>query len=220
MASVASIIASAYPAMASYADDLVRVADDIGIDPGWLANVINFESGGNPQARNPSSSATGLIQFIKSTASRLGTSVDALYGMTGQQQMAYVKAYLSSYRGRLTSQEDVYMAVFYPVAIGNPSYSFPSSVTAVNPGIYTPRDYANKANTRAKLPVDPQTGRTAAGKQSVASLFSGTGGGGLSPVALALTGSAAALAVALVWVYRDRLWAARAAVQTNPRRRR
>ena len=220
MASTASILSSAYPAMASYADEIVQVASDVGIDPGWLANVINFESGGNPQARNPSSSATGLIQFIKSTASRLGTSVDALYGMTGQQQMAYVKAYFSPYRGRLSSQEDVYMAVFYPVAIGNPTYAFPSSVTAVNPGIYTPRDYANKANTRAKLPVDPETGRTAAGKQSVASLFSGAASGGLSPVAIALTGSVAALTVALVWVYRDRLKAARATPQTTPRRRR
>lgn len=207
--------------MASYADEIVQVSNDIGIDPGWLANVINFESGGNPQARNPSSSATGLIQFIKSTASRLGTSVDALYNMTGQQQMAYVSAYFSPYRGRLSSQEDVYMAVFYPVAIGNPNYAFPSSVTAVNPGIYTPRDYANKANTRAKLPVDPDTGRTDAGARTVAGLISGVGAGGISPIALALTGSAAALAVALVWVYRDRLLSLRrAAPQTNPRRAR
>ncbi len=93
-------------------------------------------------------------------------------------------------------------------------------MTSVNPGIYTPRDYAKKANARAKLPVDPQTGRTEAGRQAVAGLFSGSAGGGISPVALALTGSAAALAVALVWVYRDRLLAVRTAAQTNPRRKR
>jgi hypothetical protein len=112
------------------------------------------------------------------------------------------------------------MAVFYPVAIGNPDYAFSSSVTSQNPGIYTPRDYASKANARAKLPVDPQTGRTAAGKQTVAGLLSGISGGGLSPVALALTGSTAALVVTLVWVYRDRLKATRAAEKANPRRTR
>lgn len=36
--------------MASYADEIVRVSDGLGIDPGWLANVINFESrGGDPK---------------------------------------------------------------------------------------------------------------------------------------------------------------------------
>lgn len=195
MASSAATISSVYPAMASYADDIVRVSDGLGIDPGWLANVINFESGGNPQARNPSSSATGLIQFISSTAARLGTYTDALYGMTGKQQMAYVEKYFSTYKGRLSSQEDVYMAVFYPAAIGNPDYRFPSSVTAANPGIYTPRDYAEKANRRARLTVSTSTGLTAAAST----------GAGLSPIALALTGSAAALALALLWVYRDDL---------------
>jgi hypothetical protein len=159
--STAASITSAYPKMSAYADEIVRVSNSVGIHPSWLANVVNFESGGNPQARNPYSSATGLIQFIKSTASRLGTSVDALYGMSGTEQMAYVERYFAPYKGRLSSQEDVYMAVFYPKAIGNPDYRFPASVLAVNPGIYTPRDYAEKANRKAAL--SPYVGDVVAG---------------------------------------------------------
>jgi len=43
------------------------------------------------------------------------------------------------------------MAVFYPAYIGQPDRQFPANVTASNPGIYTPRDYANMANSRAAL---------------------------------------------------------------------
>ncbi len=144
-------ISTAYPAMASYADEIARVAAAIGIDAGWLANVINFESNGNPQARNRYSNATGLIQFMPSTASRLGTSVDALYAMSGREQMPWVERYFTPFKGKLRSQEDVYMAVFYPAYIGQPDKQFPAKVVAVNPGIFTPRDYANKANARAKI---------------------------------------------------------------------
>lgn len=185
--STASSITAAYPAMASYADDVVRVANAVGIHPSWLANVINFESGGNPQAKNPYSSATGLIQFMDFTAKGLGTTVSALYGMTGQQQMYWVERYFSPYKGRLSSQEDVYMAVFYPKAIGNPDYRFPASVTAVNPGIYTPRDYAAMANRRAKL--TPYVGAfVAGGLASAAAAW---------PILLFV--SASAITAAIVW---------------------
>lgn len=188
----ASAIAAAYPKMASYADEIERVSGQLNIHPSWLANVINFESGGNPQARNPYSSATGLIQFIPSTASRLGTSTDALYGMTGRQQMAYVERYFSSYAGKLRSQEDVYMAVFYPKAIGNPDYPFPASVTAVNPGIYTPRDYVTMANRRAK--IAPYVGDIVA--SGVARLY------GAWPILLVL--GAGGITAALIWRRRFR----------------
>ncbi len=222
MATRAGLIASAYPLMASYADEIVRVSDGLGIDPGWLANVINFESrGGDPKARNKTSNATGLIQFMPCptcTAEGLGTTIDELYEMTGLEQMYYVEKYLSKRStkapgGRLTSQEDVYMAVFYPVAIGNPDYAFPEKVQRQNAGIATPKDYAAKANAKAKLPVDPATGLTAVGKLSpiakermvVSGLFQPSESGGPSPVVLALVGSAAALTLALTWTYRNQI---------------
>lgn len=167
MAYNASDISSAYPKMASYADEVVRVAASLRIPPEWLANVINFESGGNPQARNSKSSATGLIQFISSTANGLGTSVEALYGMTGRQQMVWVEKYFAPKAGKMFSVEDVYMTVFYPKAVGNPDYPFPASVVAANPGIYTPRDYVAMANRRAKLA--PYVGGTLAESLALAS---------------------------------------------------
>ena len=147
----ASQISNAYPAAAPIADAIVALADKLGIDPAWLANVMNFESGFNPKARNPGSDASGLIQFIPPTAARLGVTTTTIRSMSALQQMSLVERYFAPYKGRMRSQEDVYMVVFYPKAIGNPDYRFPASVTKGNPGIYTPRDYANKANQRAKI---------------------------------------------------------------------
>ena len=45
------------------------------------------------------------------------------------------------------------MAVFYPAAMGNPDYQFPSGVVAANNGISNPREYTEKANRNAKLPT-------------------------------------------------------------------
>lgn len=146
-------IAAAYPAMASYAGDIVAVAHRLGIRSAWLANVINFESRGNPQAYNPSG-ATGIIQFISTTARELGTTTDALRGMTGAQQMAFVDRYfrLARIPKPLRSQLDVFMAVYYPAAVGKgPSYAFPQSTWAGNPGIRVAGDYYAKAMKGAKL---------------------------------------------------------------------
>lgn len=145
-------IAAAYPRMASYASEIVAVAARLGTDPHALANLINFESGGNPQAKNPTSGATGLIQFMPKTAARLGTSTASLYKLSGKEQMAYVERYLSAYRGKISSPIALYMSVFYPVAMTWPvTKSFPANVQAANPGIKTPADYARLVERRAKL---------------------------------------------------------------------
>jgi hypothetical protein len=159
LSATAEEIAKVYPKMRSYVDEIIRVSDVIGIKPNWLANVINFESrGGDPQAVNTSGTkptyATGLIQFMPFTARGLGTSIDALVVMSGREQMKWVEKYFMPWRGRLDSQEDVYMAVFYPVAIGKPdTWTFPPAVAKANPGIRTPADYARMANRNAKLSV-------------------------------------------------------------------
>jgi hypothetical protein len=160
--STAVEIAAAYPKMASFVSDIVAVAGRLGIDPAWLANVINFESaGGNPQARNPTSGATGLIQFMPSTARKLGTTTAALAAMTGRQQMAWVERYFAPYKSRMKSQEDVFSAVFYPVAMGKgPGYTFPAKVQEQNPGIRTMGDYVRLATKRARLAA-PTVARTA-----------------------------------------------------------
>lgn len=99
---------------------LLAVAREVGCDPSHLAAVIAFESRWNPAAVNASYGATGLIQFLPSTARNLGTTVEDLAGMTRVEQLAYVLAYLRPYAGRIGTLSDLYMAVLRPTAIGKP----------------------------------------------------------------------------------------------------
>lgn len=154
--SYADSISAAYGVSGELAAAVVTAADAVKADPGYLADLINYETAGtwSPSIRNPKSTATGLIQFLESTAKRLGTTTDALAAMTAVQQMTYVQAYLEAVAktyGPLSAESDLYMAVFYPAAIGQGlDYSFGSSVTAVNASS-TVRDYVEAVRSRSKL---------------------------------------------------------------------
>lgn len=141
---------SAYSLTSAEREALVGVAQRLGADPAALAAVIAFESGWKPTARNSRSGATGLIQFMPSTAARLGTSTDAIAGMSRVEQLALVERYLRPYAGRLGTVQAVAMAVFYPKAMAwTPSTPFPSNVQAANPGIRTVADYMARVARRA-----------------------------------------------------------------------
>jgi hypothetical protein len=95
---------------------LEKAASIIDVHPDWLAAVMQFESGFDTKAVNRLSGATGLIQFMPSTAARLKTSTDALKKMSFIQQLEYVIKYFGEKAG-LRSLEDTYLKVFYPDAI-------------------------------------------------------------------------------------------------------
>lgn len=98
-----------------------RIAFNLNTKPEFLLAVMSFETGGtfNPCEKNKAGSgATGLIQFMPSTAKGLGTTTDALCKMTQVEQMDYVEKYFMPYKGKLNNIEDVYMAVLWPKAIG------------------------------------------------------------------------------------------------------
>lgn len=99
-----------------------EVGANLGIDPNWLMAVMGFETGYtfNPAVRNPGSSATGLIQFIESTARGLGTTTAQLARMTAVQQLDFVEAYYQPYASRVRNLGDAYLAVLFPLAIGRP----------------------------------------------------------------------------------------------------
>ena len=85
--------------------------------------VMSFETGGtfNPGIANAAGSgATGLIQFMPSTAAGLGTSTQELAGMSRAQQMQYVEKYLSNKNVKGKGLSDLYMAVLFPAAVGKP----------------------------------------------------------------------------------------------------
>jgi hypothetical protein len=120
---------------------------------GWdwqaIATVMASETVGtfSPSIRNPESGATGLIQFMPSTAANLGTTVAALATMTQTAQLAYVERY---FKGVFTSHPtnaplrrvDYYLAVFWPAAIGAPMdhkiTEFPSSAYRANKNAFDP----------------------------------------------------------------------------------
>lgn len=121
------------------------VASRLGIPASWLTAVIQFETGGtfSPAITN-SIGATGLIQFLPSTARQLGTTVESLRTMSGPEQMEYVYQYLAPYRGRMWSIEDAYMAVLWPAAVGKPQdyvlFRNPSAAYIANKGLDINRD--------------------------------------------------------------------------------
>ena len=106
------------------------VCNQLNIKPNWLMFVMWFESKLNPQAVNPISGATGLIQFMPSTARSLGTTTGVLRHMNNVQQLDYVLAYLRPYKGRMKRWVDVYLAVFYPKAMGKPNFVITSDIVA------------------------------------------------------------------------------------------
>lgn len=106
---------------AEFRNKVRQVADNLGLDPNWLMAIMAFETGRSFSPSEPNkagSGATGLIQFMPSTATGLGTTTKALANMSDVQQMDYVEKYFRPYASRINSLSDAYMAVLWPAAIG------------------------------------------------------------------------------------------------------
>lgn len=88
----------------------------IGVEKNAIIRIMKHESGLSPQARNKSTNATGLIQFMPNTAKGLGTTVDELIKMTGMEQLKYVEKYYKSMIGKAKTIGDLYMFTFIPAA--------------------------------------------------------------------------------------------------------
>lgn len=140
---------------------VARASSELGINKDDLMTLIGFETGGSysPSQRNKAGSgATGLIQFMPSTAKALGVTTDELADMSVDEQMDYVIEYLKPYASRIRNKGDLAMAVFFPAAIGKPdSFSMVDYYRSIgkpdvarkfmeqNPGIITRGDYLRKA---------------------------------------------------------------------------
>ncbi len=96
------------------ADAIQWAAADLKIRPNDLAAVISFETSGtfSPAAKNPKSSATGLIQFMEDKYKSYGYTRNEFAALGVNEQMKYVVQYL---KGRGIKQGsglgDVYDAV-------------------------------------------------------------------------------------------------------------
>ena len=98
------------------------VSSNLGIRPNWLMAVINFETAGtfSPSIKNKYTGATGLIQFMPSTAVGLGTSTAQLALMPFEKQLEYVEKYYRPYKSKIKGFIDLYLATFFPVSMGKP----------------------------------------------------------------------------------------------------
>ena len=113
-----------------FTDKVYKISTELGIEANWLMFVMWFESRLNPQAVNPISNAVGLIQFMPSTARSMGTTTSVLKAMDNVQQLDYVLAYLRPYKGKMKRWVDVYLAVFYPAAMGKPHFVITPDIVA------------------------------------------------------------------------------------------
>lgn len=131
--------------VAAFAVKLLTTAHDLDMEVDWLPKIMFHESGLNPSAVNSSSGATGLIQFMPSTASGFFTTTDALANMSGTDQLDYVYLYYNSaiaQHGAPQSLADAYMLTFYPEALGKSSdyilggagTRYAANIAAENPG--------------------------------------------------------------------------------------
>jgi len=132
-----------------------EICSKLGINPNWLMFCINLETAGTFSHTIVNSiGATGLIQFLQSTAVGLGTTTAALRQMTNVQQLDYVYKYLKPHASQFNSFEDVYCAIFYPAAIGKPdTYVITSDAVArANPLFDINKDLdITKLEIRTKL---------------------------------------------------------------------
>lgn len=156
LATDAQELVQVYDLAPELAAGIADTARAIGVPARWLADLISFESAGfDAQAVNPISGASGLIQFMPATARELGTTVEAIRQLSAVEQLPLVRKYFELPRikqhGELRSRLDLYMAVFYPRAIGQgPGFTFSPTVQAANPGIATAGDYRDYVNRRAE----------------------------------------------------------------------
>jgi hypothetical protein len=124
---------------------LSYISSRLGVKKSRLYALIKFESNFKPFAKNPKSSAMGLIQFINSTAKGLGykSSLDLVKKnpTIESQLLGPVYKYLSRYKP-FPHDQALFMSVFYPKArYWLEFWPFPKRVKRDNPGINNPYDY-------------------------------------------------------------------------------
>lgn len=92
--------------------EVEKMADRLGTKPEYVLAAMSFETGGtfDPSIQNPIG-ATGLIQFLRSTAIGLGTTTSDLKVMTAVGQLEFVEKYFKPFAGKLLTLEAVYTAI-------------------------------------------------------------------------------------------------------------
>ena len=95
-----------------FIDAVEQMAERLGTQPEYILAAMSFETGGrfDPSIQN-GIGATGLIQFLRSTAQGLGTTTDKLAKMSAVAQLAFVEKYFEPFKGKLGTLEAVYTSI-------------------------------------------------------------------------------------------------------------
>jgi hypothetical protein len=121
-----------------------------------LFALVSYESGFNPKIKNPESSARGLIQWIDSRARELGYSgsadLVARHPTVESQLLGPVVRDLSRYKPFPTFEKLV-ASVFYPAAVDDYDKPLRPSESAINAGMRTVQEYANRIRSRYPVAV-------------------------------------------------------------------
>lgn len=138
-----------------------EICAELGINPIDLYIVMYAESKFDTKARNWKSKtqATGLIQFTKSTAIDLGTTVDAIYNMNALQQLEYVRKYFLPKKGMLKNVYELYSHTFVPISVGKPMnwvFTWKKKGKVVTPEEVS-KENTPIAKAAGKRPGDPLT---------------------------------------------------------------
>ena len=107
---------------AAFLEKVKQISAKLRINPDWLMVVMYAESRLNPAAYNSNGRASGLIQFMPSTAKWLGTTTAKLRSMSNVDQLDLVYKYFYSLgaTGKMKSVYDLYLVTFFPIALGKP----------------------------------------------------------------------------------------------------
>jgi len=125
----------------AFFDAAINLCGRLNIDPMDLLGVMMAESNVRAAAKNPSSNASGLIQFLPSTLAHLGWTgtPEDFRKLTAEQQLPYVEAYFQPYvHFGLNSAARVYQVVFLPgsLPIGSDFSTVIAEKGGINSAVY------------------------------------------------------------------------------------
>ena len=105
-----------------FIDKLNKVAKFLDVPAIWLMQLFHQESSVNSAAVNSITGATGLIQFMPSLLRDVyKLTPEEVKRMSATDQLDMVKRYLMPYKNSIDKYIDLYLAVFFPAAIGKPN---------------------------------------------------------------------------------------------------
>jgi hypothetical protein len=107
------------PDKVTFMAEIEKLAREYNTAPENFYKIMQAESGIRPNIVN-NIGATGLIQFMPSTAISLGTTTDTLKNMTATEQSVYVRKFFkSSNLPKGATIYDMYAVVFFPAMVSH-----------------------------------------------------------------------------------------------------